>query len=314
MMQLFNKFFYALLLCFITFIQAIDSMETHYLTTNSGSLFYKSIGKGPPLIVIHGGPGLSHDYLLPGMEIFAEYHQLIFFDQRGCGQSQCAINEKTINIVSFIQDIEALRKHLGYKKISILGHSWGGFLAMRYAFVHKDKLNHLILSNTMPASSQDLKCFIQNWIAAMAPFQKELTSIQSSDEFIHQKGEIAQKYYHCLFQAYCFDQNKAKLLNLHLQPDAFFAGLQVGELLKKQEFAKPFSYYSQIKALNVPTLVIHGEHDIIPLKTAQNLADHLPNAQYVVLKQCGHFPYVEQQNQYFHAIKHFLQTNITKAH
>lgn len=86
---------------------------------------------------------------------------MIFYDQRCCGQSTGEINASTINIETFVEDLDRIRQELGYKKISILGHSWGGFLAMNYATSHSENVDRLILSNSLPASSEEYTLFSQ---------------------------------------------------------------------------------------------------------------------------------------------------------
>lgn len=101
-----------------------------FIKTNDAQIFCRVFGKGEPIIVVHGGPGLSQDYLLPQMAKLAQTNLVIFYDQRGCGLSTGAINEDSIQIKTFVDDLEAIRKSFGYKKVTVLGHSWGGFLAM----------------------------------------------------------------------------------------------------------------------------------------------------------------------------------------
>lgn len=105
----------------------LQGTDSGYVTVWEDKLFYQKFGSGQPLLIIHGGPGLDHTYLLPQMLERAEDYELIFYDQRGCGASLNEnFNSNYINIEQFLEDIECLRTEFGYKKMSVLGHSFGG--------------------------------------------------------------------------------------------------------------------------------------------------------------------------------------------
>jgi proline iminopeptidase len=109
-------------------------------------LFSQSFGTGTPIIVVHGGPGLDHAYFLPQMLELAKDHQLIFYDQRGSGKSlETELSPELMNVNQFIQDLEDLRKDLGLNSFVLLGHSWGGELAMHYAVTYPESISALIL-------------------------------------------------------------------------------------------------------------------------------------------------------------------------
>lgn len=103
------------------------------IKSQEADLFYKVIGSGTPIFVLHGGPGMDHKYFLPHLENLGNTFQFIFFDQRICGKSSWDLDSTSINMSSFVKDIEAVRKHFQLEKINLLGHSWGGLLAMWYA-------------------------------------------------------------------------------------------------------------------------------------------------------------------------------------
>ncbi len=146
-------------------------------------LFCKVIGKGSPLVVLHGGPGMSQVYLLPYMEELAKTHQVIFYDQRGCGQSEGSVNKDTISLAHFIDDIEAIRKHFAIKKITLVGHSWGGHLAMNYAVSHPEMVDKLVLINSTPATSSGFALFIKEWMRRQTSVIAEINKMKESQAF-----------------------------------------------------------------------------------------------------------------------------------
>ncbi len=305
---------FCLLISFISAKEPIANAYTEvpkedFVCIGSAKLFYRALGKGNPLIVLHGGAGvLSQDYLLPQLYKLAENNLVIFYDQRGCGASTGDINADTINIETFVQDLDAIRQTLHFQKISILGHSWGGFLAMQYALTYPESVEKLILSNSMPAASEEYALFMQEYTRRTAPYQKELEAIQHTKEFAEGNSEIMEKMYRMLLRTYCYNPEKVQLLNLYIPPSASLRGAQVYEYFRRSIFIKSFNLYGALQRLKIPTLIIHGDTDPIPLIAAQKIHENIKDSKYVVLTDCGHFPYVEQPDAWFNHTQIFLTT------
>jgi proline iminopeptidase len=139
---------------------SMHSSKSGYIDVQDGKLFYSSFGKGDPIIVVHGGPGLDQGYLLPQMLELAKDHELIFYDQRGSGRSlEASIEPKYASSEQFAQDLEMLRLKLGLKKITLVGHSWGGFLSMSYAIKYPNNVSSLILIGSTPPDYKGQKAF-----------------------------------------------------------------------------------------------------------------------------------------------------------
>ncbi len=113
-----------------------EQVNELFIDSEGSTIFCRTIGKGKPLIVIHGGPGSGQDYLLPQFYDLAKNNFVIFYDQRGAGRSTGEINEDSMAISVFVKDLEVLRKAFNFDRVSLLGHSWGGFVAMHYAIEH----------------------------------------------------------------------------------------------------------------------------------------------------------------------------------
>lgn len=312
-----------ILLCFYFFAFSTNSQELisnryeveavakdGFILTENAKIFYRAFGQGKPLIVLHGGPGLTQDYLLPQLYKLAENNFIIFYDQRGCGQSTGEINSSTINIETFVSDLDVIRRAFNFNKISILGHSWGGFLAMEYAIAHPEHIEKLILSNPMPASSEEYALFGQEWTRRMSPYQKELEAIHQTPEFAEGNPAIMEKMYRIIFKTYCYNPNSADLLSLYMSPAASINGAKVYENFRLNIFEKSFNLHESLKSLQIPTLILHGDAVPIPPITVQKIHESIQNSEYVLMKDCGHFPYVEDQDMYFKELKTFLIKNL----
>ncbi len=108
---------------------AVYLLQEGYVDAHGVLIYYVEFGKGPPLMVVHGGPGADHTYFLPWLLPLARTHRLIFIDERGSGQSERLQDASKYTVENMADDVEAVRVALGLGKISLLGHSYGGVLA-----------------------------------------------------------------------------------------------------------------------------------------------------------------------------------------
>ena len=116
-------------------------------------IYYKIVGHGAPLMIVHGGPGASHDYFLPYLMTLARTNKIIFIDERGSGRSERLEDATQYTVENMVEDVEAVRQALNLGKISLMGHSYGGVLAQAYAFKYQKNLTHLILGSTFHSTS-----------------------------------------------------------------------------------------------------------------------------------------------------------------
>ncbi|MGA2555695.1 MAG: alpha/beta fold hydrolase, partial [Verrucomicrobiota bacterium] len=108
-------------------------MEEGFVDAHGVLIYYAMVGSGAPLVILHGGPGASHDYFLPYLLPLARHNQLIFIDERGSGKSEKLEDPSGYTVENMVEDVEAVRKALTLGRISLLGHSCGGVLAQAYA-------------------------------------------------------------------------------------------------------------------------------------------------------------------------------------
>jgi pimeloyl-ACP methyl ester carboxylesterase len=123
------------------------------------SLYARDIGRGQPIIVLHGGPDFDHSYLLPDLDRLSDAFRLIYYDQRGRGQSADHVQPEEVTLASEVADLDEVRRHFLLESSAVLGHSWGAVLALEYALRHATRVSHLILMNPAPASASDLAVF-----------------------------------------------------------------------------------------------------------------------------------------------------------
>lgn len=133
------------------------------IPADGADLYCKVIGKGQPILFIHGGPGLVHNYFLPYMENLLPYgYQLIFYDQRGNGKSP-AYDLDSIKLDVFVRDIERIREKLGIEKLVLFTHSAGGYLAYLYALKYPQNIDAIIFCDNGPLNDKGMEEYSTNW-------------------------------------------------------------------------------------------------------------------------------------------------------
>ena len=160
-----------------------------FVQSGREQLYVRDIGRGMPIIVLHGGPDFDHEYLLPDVDRLADRFHLIFYDQRGRGRSFRG-HQPDVTMDSEVNDLDRVREEFACESIAVLGHSWGGLLAMEYAIRHPQRVSHLILMNTAPASRVDA-LYEQTWerddydlIPALQRLEIPTLLIWGDDDFI----------------------------------------------------------------------------------------------------------------------------------
>ncbi|MGH7247379.1 MAG: alpha/beta fold hydrolase, partial [Pseudomonadota bacterium] len=121
---------------------AVYPMQEGFVDSHGVLIYYAEFGYGPPLLIVHGGPGASHDYFLPYLLPLARHNKLVFIDERGSGRSQRLVDASQYTVENMVEDVEAVRQGLALGRITLLGHSYGGVLAQAYALKYQQNLTH----------------------------------------------------------------------------------------------------------------------------------------------------------------------------
>jgi proline iminopeptidase len=313
MMQTLKSLFF----CVAAVIFLVGCASDQYLPTDisgyarvdQGKLFYKRIGSGEPILVVHGGPGLDHTYLLPQMLELAKDHELIFYDQRGSGKSLDAVlDQQYVTIEQFTKDLEDVRGALGIDKVILMGHSWGALLCIPYALHYPQHVSKLILLNPAPADYKGWQEFEGELNKKLEPIKPKIASFFDPKEFEKLKAQEIQEVYRNLFSVYFADPHKTRYLTLDMTRESAISGHKVlMGMLTYSVMIPKFTLFSALLRLKVPTLVICGNQDAVPASTVQDIKKSMPSAEIVPLQNCGHFPFIEQPNQLFETIRDFLQ-------
>ena len=272
--------------------------QEHRIPAGNTSLYSREIGNGPAIIVLHGGPDFDHLYLLPDLDRLSDSYRLIYYDQRGRGQSGNGVQPKEVSLESEIADLEKVRQYYKLDSVVLLGHSWGTVIALEYAIRYPQRVSRMILMNPAPASADDFQEFRKERTTNLGNDANKLNAIKAGAGYQKGDPEAVAAYYHILFQqAFAQPENLDKLI-ARLQ--ASFANEGVlkaraveAQLVDESWLLPSWNLLPQLKGLKIPTLVIYSDHDFIPVATPQHITQALPNARMVTLKDCGHFSYME---------------------
>jgi proline iminopeptidase len=278
--------------------------DSGFVAVPGARLFYKSVGRGDPMLVVHGGPGLEHAYLLPGMLGLAKSNRLVFYDQRGGGRSEGEVNSATVSFDRFIADIDAVADSLRLGSFVLLGHSWGGLLALQFADRYPNRLRALVLMNTEEPGQRYLARTIEIATRRAAPDSAARARLVASEALRRRDTSAMNAILRLAFRSTFADTALAHRLEVHLAPRTAQNLSRVAELVMGP-LAK-FDMWDVAARVRVPTLVLQGADDVTPIEMARELARTIPSAQLSVIDNAGHFPYVEKPTETIGAINGFL--------
>jgi proline iminopeptidase len=267
--------------------------------------WHVTIGTGPPILVL-GGIHMSHSYMRPWLDPLAGTHQLTYMDHRGAGKSpQSDLTHVTHQ--TWVSDIENLRRKLGVERVTLLAHSYGGFLALEYAPAYPGALHRLVLCSTASAlnymdvslalaqkrgTPEQLQLLLQGFSAPIA-----------DDEALRQTLlAVNPVYFAGDYEP--FHSHFANAVSYH-----------AGSFNQAHFSCLPgYNVTSRLGELHIRTLIITGRHDWITPVTpaAERLAAGIPDATLRVFEQSGHYPFMEEQERFTDLVGQWLGEQHTR--
>jgi len=265
-------------------------------------LHTRRVGSDPPVVVLHGGPGADYAYLLPQYDRLAHGRALLFYDQRGGGRSPVA-RDVPVGWQEHVADLEALRKHWAIDRLTLLGYSWGGLLAVLYALEHPDRVGRLALVAPAPLTAR--------W---REEFERRLSARLADPRIVRARAELSasglaqrdpEKYRRLAFAlsvaGYFKDPSRAK----ELTPFRVTARTQqavwqsLGNYDLRDRLRGTFP-----KGRTPRAVVVHGVYDPLPIESARETAALLDTG--VIELATGHAPHVEATEDFVRALNGFL--------
>jgi proline iminopeptidase len=282
-------------------------------------IYYLELGKGAPLMILHGGPGADHTYFLPWLLPLARTHRLIFIDERGSGRSERLQDASQYTIENMADDVEAVRVALNLGKIDLLGHSCGGVLAEAYALKYQQHLNHLILNSTF-ASTREMNEVLAREKAQMPPDKlARLNELEKAGLFgkgeAWERGRYAAEYETLAWGPGYFPFLYGARPDSNYDPAAGNAPTN-WELYRAMwgsdgEFIidgnlKSVEYVDRLHTLHVPTLVLAGDHDECDPSLAKEMHEKIAGSKLTIFPNAGHMNFVDQPDLWQKTVNGFL--------
>src|SRR6266480_636084 len=261
-------------------------------------LYAREIGQGAAIIVLHGGPDFDHSYLLPELDRLSDSFRLIYYDQRGRGRSADRVQPEDVTLASDIADLEKVRQYFHLDSVVLLGHSWGTVLALEYALRYPERMSRMILMNPGPASADDYKQLRKESLEKRADDMDRRKAISATAAYKEGDPDAVTAYYRIHFKAaFARPENYEKFmarLSSSFTKEGILKARAVESRLMTDTWSNPEDdLLPNLKNVRIPTLVISGDHEFIPAGSAEHITQAIPNARMVMLKDCGHFTYLE---------------------
>ena len=288
-------------------------IQEGYMPVAGYQTYYRSVGKPTgtkkPLVLLHGGPGSTHNYF-EVLDRLAEEdgRQLILYDQIGCGNSYVENRPDLWVGETWVQELIQLRKHLGLEELHLLGQSWGGMLLLDYVCHHRPKgLKSLILSSTLPASwmwGMEQQRMIQELPPEMQEAIRKATATQDYSDPVYQAAEAEYMLRHASGPV-TPESPECLRRPARRGTESYVVAWGPNEFTP-QGTLKDFDVTEQLQDIEEPSLIINGGNDLCTPYIAKYMYDRIPHAQWELFRTCRHACYLEDTDRYVKLLKTWL--------
>jgi proline iminopeptidase len=265
-------------------------------------LYYQVYGTGPSrVLMLSGGPGFNVDYMKPVAEGLGPQFTSILLEQRGTGRSRPArVTPENCNLALVTEDIEVWRNQAGIDRIAIVGHSWGGGLAMLYAAAHPEHIDRLVLVGSMGLNMEFARAFGDTVEMRLLPedrAERERATARKGDPNAALDAILA------IVPAY-FYSRAAALEFKKASPRGSFWSDTSGSIMAG---IGKYELHGKFAAFDRPVLLVQGHQDPMGTGTVYETAKEFRGARIQMLHKCGHFPWLEAPSEFFAAVRNFLE-------
>jgi len=256
-------------------------------------LHYRTAGSGSPIVFLSGGPGLDVDYMIPVAEFVPTTFLRVFYEQRGTSRSRVAnVSAENMSLRHVVEDLEGLRIALKQDRLFLIGHSWGGMLAMAYGAAHPDRVDRLILISSGGPTIEFQSWFQDNIRMRLRP--EDLEAERYWDAAMKRGVDVDKAAFEglrAIAPGYFFDRAKGVAFASQMREGILHA--QVAAVLSS-DLAKRYDVRPGLRQLNRPVLIVQGHQDPIGDKTAEDIHGAIKSSVVKFINQSGHFPWIEQ--------------------
>lgn len=284
------------------------------------NVWYRIVGERDepgklPLLCLHGGPGVPHDYLEPLEALAATGRRIVFYDQLGCGNSDHPHDPSLWSIDLFVEELATMRRALGLERVHILGNSWGGMLAQQYALTQPSGLTSLVLHSSLASSPQ--------WIAEANRLRAELPADVQATLLEHEAaGTTDDPAYEAAMTVFY----KRHVCRVDPWPDCLVRAL--GKLAEDPEVyhtmngpsefhmigvIKDWDITARLSEIRVPTLIVSGRYDEATPAIVEVMHRGIVGSEWVLFEESSHLAHIEEPERFNHVVAEFLD-RVEHAH
>lgn len=284
-----------------------------YVSTPEGlQLHYRFEGQGPDtLVMIHGGPGMDFGYMAADFAPLAQRHTLLFYDQRGGGYSTLPQDTALLHIDDHVADLEVIREHFGMERLTLVAHSFGPAVAAKYAMAYPERVARMIFLGPVPPLQGDFYARYGERLASRLSVEEQQALDSLFRAMVSGPEVVAacRKYWEIALKPRLAKGMEVGIIKgdcCLAPPEAISYGMSKTNAVTSASLGN-WDWRPELKKLPVPTLIIHGEEESIPMDMVEEWATALPNSELIKVPQAAHFPYVERPDIVWPAMEAFLR-------
>jgi len=275
------------------------------------NLFYRSFGtprKGT-VLCLHGGPGMTHDYLLPLADLVKEGYRVVFYDQLGCGKSEVPKDKQLFVPERYVEEVEEFRREMRLGKLHVIGSSWGGMLAIAYALKYQRYMRSMTTVgglHSVPMTTREM-----NRMKNGLPMEVRTTM---------DKYEAAGDYENPAYSEAVMVFYKKHICRLEKWPKELIYSLEhvskpvYYTMNGPNEFTiigniRYWDVTDKLASIHVPTLVLTGEYDEVSPNVGRAIHRGIRGSKFTVFPGCSHTPFWEDRRAFMRAVSRLLASN-----
>lgn len=289
-------------------------MRDGFVSFKGYRTYYKVYGdkssKKLPLLVLHGGPGSTHHYLLNLAKLADSGRQVIFYDQFGTGQSDGREERQLWKVKTFTDQVDAVRKELDLHTMHLLGHSWGGMLAIEYLLTKPKGVRSAILASAMV-----------NMPLYQTEVDKLVAKLPKKDRLLidkhHRAGTVDNDEYLQAFNAFQSRHifrgrqwpEAAKTPAGARNPQQYKHMWGLSEAYTQTGTLKDWDVLERLHQIAVPTLITAGRYDELTPHQAEMTQERIPNSRVVIFENSSHCHHIEAEKKFLETVTAFIDEN-----
>jgi proline iminopeptidase len=272
-------------------------------------LYWKSFGDPGPrgtIVTLHGGPGATHDYLLPFVDLVAHGYRVVFYDQLGCGRSELAKDEAEYTVDRDVADLDEFRRALGIERMHLVGSSYGGMLAMAYALSHPEPLRTLTIASGLADVPLTVREMYRLTRELPPPFPAFLDRHEARGEFQHPEylaavGEFNRRHF-CRLEpwpaevTYTLEHTNSPKYRVMNGPNEFTITGRI----------RNWDATPRLGEIRIPTLITVGRYDEVTPVVAESIHRGIAGSERVLFSASSHCAFWEERSRYMETLASFL--------